>query len=137
MRKTKHIRITEIPPELCTAVEAAKILGLSHRGSVNHRAKRFKNLRYTVVCHHGVALTLYNRKDIEALHYKPIPEGYITTKEAGKLLGYPDGTVAPTILLYLKNHNVPHKRVISHHAFLIWEEKAVKKLIPLKRKKCK
>lgn len=124
----KSPRVDSIPPELCTIEEARVILGLKDRSAINRRSKRFQKLRYTRVCYNKSTITLFNRAEVEALLYKPIPKGYISLKEAKLLLGYSENTSDPTAFSYLKNHNVPHILVKAHHSYYAWQESAVKQL---------
>lgn len=138
MRKIKYPRIDSIPPELCTAEEAAQILGLKSRWSLNLSIPRYKSLKYALVTFNGKQISLFNRKDIEALRHRPAPEGYITTREAGNILGYTPDTLLPTIYACLKKHEVPRLRMKAAHAFMVWLEKDVREVAKKKEeeKKC-
>lgn len=124
----KSPRVDSIPPELCTIEEARVILGLKDRSAINMRSKRFQKLRYTRVCYNKTTITLFNRAEVEALRYKPIPQGYITLKKAKLLLGYSATTSDSTALSCLKKHNIPRVLVKAHHSHLAWQESAVKQL---------
>lgn len=121
----KGTRINSIPPELCTAKEACEILGIK---SISPHKPRFKHLHFSQVCYMGTSVTLYNRKEIEALCYKPAPKGYVSTKEAKLILGYPETTSDTTALLCMKYHNVPRVFVQAHHPHYAWQLHAVQQL---------
>ena len=93
----KNPKIDAIPPALCTVEEAARILGLKNRSSIDLRKPRFSKLSYALVSFKGSSIVLLNRKEVENLKHKPVPDGYITTREAGVLLGYKN-RVAATVL---------------------------------------
>ena len=128
----KLIRIDAIPPELCTRREAAEILGLKCYENVHHNHKRFKNLRFTTVSLNGQKTTLFNRKEVEALRYKPAPEGYLTTRQAGDIIGFPSGANFTTIYSFLKRRKVTQAVVQAHHNYYVWKRKEVEKLRGIK-----
>lgn len=109
-----------IPSELVTRKEAMEILGIKSDAVFNR--KRFNSLRYTAVIYKGSQIILYNRKEVEALKYKPCPDGYINIEEAMKILGLASKS---HICDLLRDHGLIPVRVKAHHSYYAWNREAV------------
>lgn len=129
--KTK-IRIDEIPAELCTRKEAAQILGCRAKSaSLIGANTRFRHLPAVKVIYHGHSILLYNRKMVESMKYMPAPDGYITTKDAGLILGLKS---IGGIQRLLRQHGLQPKTVKRHHSFLVWKRDEVEKVKKMREK---
>lgn len=129
-RKTQ-ICIDEIPAELCTRQEATEILGLNN-GSAFTSEKRLMKLPTVHVVYKGNRIVLYNRRMIEALKYKPIPDGYISTKEACQILGR---TKESATVYFMRKHGLEPIWIKKHHSGWYWKRKDVENVKQL-RKTC-
>ena len=114
-----------IPPNLITRKEAAKILGLGWGMSINTYNRRFKHLQPIEVVHYDRRLFLYKREDIEALKYEPIPDGYVTSREAGRILGWPNDKPTSYYLTKLRKLNVPKFWHEQHHSQWVYKREAL------------
>lgn len=132
-RAQTNIRIDEIPAELCTRKEAAAILGV-HPSSFTNR-DRYKSLPFAYVVYKGHSLTLYNRKMIEALKYKPCPDGYISAIESAAILGFihknPPNAVS-TVRACMEKYGFQPKLVKAHHSYLVWKREDVERVKKMK-----
>ena len=126
MKYTRKIEtiLDEIPPELITRKEAAELLGIGVAGGCN---KRLRHLPCVEVVYKNRRIYVYNRTAVEALKYKPAPAGYITTREACKLLGY-SSNCGTHVNDLMRKHNVPRKWITAHHSHFVWKKSAVEKL---------
>ena len=119
MRDKTKTRIDEIPAELCTRKEALEILGL--RTTCQHRTR---SLPFSYVVYNGQRIILYNRKSVEALRYKPCPDGYVSTKEACKIIG-----ISPKandyLIKLLQKHSVNKIWVEAYHSYYAWKREDV------------
>lgn len=119
-----------IPSELVTRKEAMEILGIKSDAVFNR--KRFNSLRYTAVIYKGSQIILYNRNAVEALKYKPCPDGYINTKEAMKILGLSGQCYVCNLL---RNHGLIPVRVKAHHSYYAWNREAVENVKKIRNSK--
>lgn len=118
-------RIDEIPPGLVTREDAAKILGFTNMQSVTKHNKRLRDLKPIGVRYRGCYILLYKREDVEALRFEPMPEGYITSEEAAKILNFPNYKSRCSILLRLRKLNIPCFWHEQHHSQWVWKREAV------------
>ena len=120
-------RLDEIPPELCTRKEAAKILGVSYP-SLRVNSPRFKNLRFTEVVYKGKRHVLFNRKEIQALVYPVFDySDCITIEEASRMLNYCPNH-PKTCAKLLVEHSIPRELVRGSHPYYVYSRKAVEEL---------
>lgn len=119
-RKTQ-ISIDEIPAELCTRREATEILGLNNCGAFNSE-NRLMKLPTVHVVYKGNRIVLYNRRMIEALKYKPVPDGYISTKEACKILNRIHESSA---VWFMRRCGIERVWVERHHSGWYWNRAEV------------
>lgn len=124
------IRLTTLPPELCTRKDIRAILGIAPTVRAL-QGSRFRNLRYAEVILNNRRTFVYNRAEIEALKYPAPPRNYINAVQAAQLLGYTHITKlshANSIRLLLTKHNIPSKIVRCHHSYQVWHTPSIRVL---------
>lgn len=117
-------QMDEIPHELITRKDAAKILGCSYSNISSNNIRRFARLSKKYVCHNGRQIVLLRRAEVEALAYVDIPDGYITTDKAAEILNLQQDSNSGKIAALLRL-NLKRKWHISSHSRWIWEKDEV------------
>lgn len=129
-RGKTELHLESIPPELCTAEEAKKILGMKSYLSFNK--ERYKNLRYTYAVWNNYRVILYNRAEVEALKLPDgPPDGWITVKQAAPLLGQFGKCAQENTLAMLKRAGLQGRMFTSrqnHRAHFIYKRADVEAL---------
>lgn len=123
------IRLTSVPPQLCTRKELCEILGMRPTsGRAYHANKRLRTLRYTPVILNGKHTFLYNRAEVEALKYPDPPANHVNTYEAAQLLGlshWKFPACASNVKVILRKHGLTPILVYSAHPSHYWDKTAV------------
>ena len=123
-----------IPPELCTGVEAAAILGYKNRLTAYTANRRGLSYTYAIVNNYRIAL--YNRAEVQAMAPPSIPEGFIPYRELFRIIsegrvkcGMPPYKWHSSLHSRLKHYHIPTFR-ISENEVLYHKETALRLILP-------